>query len=118
MENAIVKIAKYIFVPHIMMFTNKCHLCKITNSYEGQECLNHKASKKQNFTIIKDAKIIDKAVKTVNSILVVTSFNTKAILRIVLRKKIDWTCFCKKISTYFSVPHVMMFTNKCHLCKS
>ena len=25
-------------VPHGMTFTNKCHLCKITKSYEGQEC--------------------------------------------------------------------------------
>ena len=35
MGNAFVKIAINIFVPHIMTFTNKCHLCKITKSKEG-----------------------------------------------------------------------------------
>ena len=57
--------------------------------------------------------------QTVNSILVVTSYHTKAILELFLKKgkKIDVICFVK-IATYFSVPHVMMFTNKCHLCKS
>ena len=60
--------------------------------------------KTTEFTLIKDAKITDKAVKTVNSILVVTSYNTKAILRIVLRKKIDWTCFCKDCNLFLCTP--------------
>ena len=57
-------------------------------------------------------------IQTVNSLLVVTNYNTKVILSIVLRKKIDCGHAFVKIATYFSVPHVMMFTNKCHLCKS
>ena len=88
MGNAFVKIAIYIFVPHIMTFTNKCHLCKVTKSYEGQECRNHNAAKPQNFTMIKDAKITKLSnIQTVNSILVVTSYHTMAIMRIVLKKR-------------------------------
>ena len=108
MGNAFVKIAIYIFVPHIMTFTNKCHLCKITKSYEGQECRNHNAAKPQNFTMIKDAKITKLSnIQTVNSILVVTSYHTKAIMRIVLKKKekkIDGTCFCKDCNLFLCTP--------------
>ena len=44
MEKAFVKIAIYFFVPHAMMFTNKCHLCKITEFYKDQGCPNHRQS--------------------------------------------------------------------------
>ena len=33
------------------------------NSYKGQECPNHNAAKTQNFMMIEDARITDKAVK-------------------------------------------------------
>ena len=63
MKNAFVKIATYFKVPHAMTLINKCHLCKITKSFVGQECPNHNAAKPQNFMMIKDARITDKAVK-------------------------------------------------------
>ena len=44
MENAFVKIAIYFFLPNAMMFTNKCHLCKITEFYKDQACPNHRQS--------------------------------------------------------------------------
>ena len=47
--NAFVNIAIYSFLPYIMTFTNKGHLCKSTKSYKGQECPNHNAAKAQNF---------------------------------------------------------------------
>ena len=86
------KDCRNIFFPHIMTFTNKCHLCKITKSYVDQECPNRNAAKPHNFTMIKDAKITKLSnIQTVNSISVVTSYHTKAILRIVLKKrKKDW----------------------------
>ena len=63
-------------------FTNKCHLCKIIEFYKDQGCLNHKAAKAQNFQWSRMPKSQTKLsnIQTVNSLLVVTNYNTKVIL--------------------------------------
>ena len=73
------------------MFTNKCHLCKITE-----------------FNRIKDAQIIDKAIKYADYYLHIGCHHqTWAISRIVLnpRKRYLWKCFCKDCKIYFRTPY-------------
>ena len=72
-----------------MMFTNKCHLCKITEFYKDQGCPNHRQSSQ------------------ICRLLSVTSHQTWAISRIVLklRKEIYGKCYCKDCKIYFRTPY-------------
>ena len=105
MGYAFVKTAIYFSVPHVMTFTNKCHLCKITELCNGLRCQNHRLS--------------CQIYRLLPLILLVTSHNTKDLYCETCydnkEKKMRYAFV--KIAIYFSVPHAMMFTNKCHICK-
>ena len=93
MENAFIKIAIYFFVPHAMMFTNKCHLCKITKFYKDQGCPN----RRQSFQICR----------------LLPPYWLSLAIRLGLYPELFWNqgkeingkCFCKDCKIYFRTPY-------------
>ena len=106
MRRAFVKTVMYFSVLYNMTFTNKCHPCKITELFVGHGCQNHRLSC-QIYRLLPQYCLS----------LAATLWAAIVGLAMIIRTKRKMRYAFVKTAIYFSVGHVMVFTNKWGLCK-